>query len=123
MKIQSVKRNGDFMDFFDRMIFKSDQFRFIAHYDEVGNGWLRETLRVESVDKAQEYGIDIIMDLRFTAKTGGNDKYDYCYIQSSTKIEQLTLTQQEEFAETLLEAVHFSKSIFEWLDNNPEYKA
>ena len=35
----------------------------------------------------------------------------------------LTLTQQEEFAETLLDAVHFSKSIFKWLDNNPEYKA
>ena len=105
------------------MIFKSDQFRFIAHYDKAGKDWLRETLRVESMDKAQEYDISIIMDLRFTAKTGGNDKYNYCYIQSSTKIEQLTLTQQEEFAETLLEAVHFSKSIFKWLDNNPEYKA
>lgn len=106
-----------------RVIFQNENFQFIEYSGTGINDTEYQALKVISIGKAQEYDISIIMDLRFTAKTGGNDKYDYCYIQSSTKIEQLTLTQQEEFAETLLEAVHFSKSIFEWLDNNPEYKA
>lgn len=28
-----------------------------------------------------------------------------------------------EYSICINDAVHFSKSIFEWLDNNPEYKA